>query len=91
MDKIGNIFIEINKQINYHNIKMQGVLFLSEDGFLEGESAEDFDVKINGHSKLSIIKITKGFPIKVSNSGSASIKLLNEQKHVIETLKISKL
>jgi len=82
--------IPLNKTLEYHGIIFQGNLFLSEDGTLTGESAEEFDAEIFGYNELKKITISKGFRVAISIDGDTVINLFNQKTQRIEKYKIRK-
>ena len=82
--------ISLSKTLEYRGILLQRYSFLSEDGTLSGESAEEFDAEIFGYNELKKITISKGFRVAISIDGDTVINLFNQKTQRIEKYKIRK-
>jgi len=78
------------EDIIYFDIKLKGVLQLSETGLLEGSCSEEFSADIFGHPLVKEITISEGFQLEISSTGKIKAGLLNPKTHKVEYYEIRK-
>ena len=90
LGKTFHTIIPVLGEIDFCGIKLHGWITFSDDGFISGKSAQEFDAIIYGNENLNELKINEGKTIEISNNGEMKTSLFNEKTQKAEKFNICK-